>query len=480
MSYEKTLEEIVEERIEEARRMQATHLDLEKLGLTQLPRSLSTLTELHSLNLSGNQLASLPPSIGCFLQLQELDISHNRLTALPENLGQLGQLRDLDASNNQLSALPESLGQLAQLQILIVWGNQLTALPQSLRQLTQLQRLDVSNNRLQALPGSLGQLKRLEVLSVWGNQLTGLPESMRKLRSLKQLFLHNNDGLGIPPEVLGPAWYDFDRGAPATDPIKILEYYFRWSGGQQPLNEAKLILIGRGGVGKTSLVNQLVHNRFAKDEKKTEGIQITDWELRLHDNEDVRLHIWDFGGQEIMHATHQFFLTQRALYLLVLNGREGGEDADAEYWLKLIESFGTGSPVIVVLNKVNEHPFSLNRGGLRQKYPDIRDFIRTDCEDCTGIAQLREAIERETDRLEYLRVGFPASRFAIKNRLANMPENYLTFDRYRQICAEYGETDAQGQEYLAFFLHILGIALNYKDDPRLRYTYVLNPHWAAL
>ena len=52
------------------------------------------------------------------------------------------------------------------------------------------------------------------------------------------------------------------------------------------------------------------------------------------------LNIWDFGGQEIMHATHQFFLTQRSLYLLVINGREGGEDADAEYWLKLIESFG--------------------------------------------------------------------------------------------------------------------------------------------
>ena len=73
-------------------------------------------------------------------------------------------------------------------------------------------------------------------------------------------------------------------------------------------------------------------------------------------HEHVRLNIWDFGGQEIMHATHQFFLTQRSLYLLVLNGREGGEDADADYWLRLIDSFGAESPVIVVLNKIKAHP----------------------------------------------------------------------------------------------------------------------------
>ena len=73
--------------------------------------------------------------------------------------------------------------------------------------------------------------------------------------------------------------------------------------------------------------------RVQRREKKTEGINITQWPVSLHNGEDVRLHIWDFGGQEIMHSTHQFFLTQRSLYLLVLNGRQGHEDADADYWL---------------------------------------------------------------------------------------------------------------------------------------------------
>jgi internalin A len=107
--------------------------------------------------------------------------------------------------------------------------------------------------------------------------------------------------------------------------------------------------------------------------------------------------------------------------------------------LNLIKSFGEDSPVIVVLNKINEHPFDLNRPGLTQKFPNIRNFIETDCEDGTGIASLHQAIEQETDRLEHLRDAFPASWFSIKDRLASIKENYITFDRYRKICEEYGE-----------------------------------------
>jgi hypothetical protein len=45
-----------------------------------------------------------------------------------------------------------------------------------------------------------------------------------------------------------------------------------------------------------------------------------------------------------MHATHQFFLSKRSLYILVLDGRK---EEDAEYWLKHIESFGGDSPVLM-------------------------------------------------------------------------------------------------------------------------------------
>ncbi len=349
--------------------------------------------------------------------------------------------------------------------------------------------LDLGGLGLMTLPPEIGNLTGLTGLSLFDNQFTALPESLRGLKTLTELYLHGNDPLGIPPEVLGPTWREVVSGKSPAKPADILDYYFRIRAARRPLNEAKLILVGRGGVGKTSLVNRLLFNRFDKDEKKTEGIRISGWKLRLRGSEDVRLNLWDFGGQEIMHATHQFFLTQRSLYLLVLEGRQGAEDADAEYWLKLIESFGAESedevsPVIVVLNKSAENPFDLNRRALRQKYPFIRDFIATDCAEGAGMNELRTAIDRETDQLKHLRAAFPASWFTVKDALSKLTEgrvrkSFLTFDEYRALCAEHGEKDHGAQDSLATHLHNLGIALNYKDDPRLRDMHVLNPHWVT-
>ncbi len=41
----------------------------------------------------------------------------------------------------------------------------------------------------------------------------------------------------------------------------------------------------------------------------TERIERQEWKIGSGDDE-IRLNVWDFGGQEIMHATHQFFLTK--------------------------------------------------------------------------------------------------------------------------------------------------------------------------
>jgi internalin A len=140
-------------------------------------------------------------------------------------------------------------------------------------------------------------------------------------------------------------------------------------------------------------------------------------------------------------------------------------------WLKLIESFGGDSPIIVVLNKIKEHSFDINRSALQQKY-QVRNFVKTDCSDRTGIEELRKSIIREADRMEHLRDPFPTIWFKIKVRLGWMKDNYLSFDEYRNLCEQNGEPDKTAQESLADYLHNLGIALNYRDDPRLQDMHV--------
>ena len=440
-----TPEQIAEKRIEEAARSGATDLDLRSLKLWELPESIGRLT-----------------------QLRKLYLFENQLTALPESLDRLTQLEALYLGGNRLTALPESLGSLTELQELSLWSNQLTTLPESIDRLTQLQQLYLANN-----------------------QLTALPESIEKLTHLKGLLLHGNDALGIPPEILGPAWQQVrDEKATLANPAEILQYYFRTRAEPtRALNEAKILLVGQGGVGKTSLVKRLVDNTFDPDERKTEGINITQWPIPVRSggaDGNIRLNIWDFGGQEIMHATHQFFLTKRSLYLLVLDARKGENEGNMHYWLRIIQSYGADSPVLVVINQ-NEPPnqLDLNETRLGKDYaPNVRGFFKTSCSKGTGIAELRTAIEKQVQRLEHVHDRVPVSYFRVKEELEEQAreKDFLDIDEYQGLCRTHGVKEQSHQRTLIRFLHDLGNVLNF-DDPdnpyQLRDTKVLNPEWVT-
>jgi internalin A len=81
--------------------------------------------------------------------------------------------------------------------------------------------------------------------------------------------------------------------------------------------------------------------------------------------------------------------------------------------------------------------------------------------------------------MKSLETSFPERWFAIKDELSQMSAQFVTYEDYRKICAKHGEKDPDKQTSLAGFLHDLGIALNYKDDPRLRFAYVLKPEWVT-
>jgi internalin A len=456
--------------------------------LAALPPEIGSLTALQELNLHDNQLATLPSEIDSLTALQSLDLRCNQLATLPQEIGSLTALQTLRLSDNSLATLSPAIGSLTALQRLGLSRNLLTSVPANVGMLTALRRLDINDNQLVTLPPEIGSLTALQLLDLSANQLTTLSPEIRLLTALTQLFLHHNPGLGLPDEVLGPTYAAVAHGTekPAS-PVAILDYYFRVSTQPTtPLNEGKMILVGRGEVGKTSLVRRLRENKFDEWQAKTDGIRIEPWPISPGPDGPVLLHVWDFGGQEIMHATHRFFLTRRSLYLVVLNGREGGEDADAEYWLKTINALAPDSPVLVVLNKYRSHPASLNRTGLCAKYPNVCGFVQTDCAgpEPLGIDKLEQAIKQAVnEHLPDVRAKFPASWSRIKDALSQMrkvlKKDFITFDQYRDLCDRHNETDPIAQENLAGFLNDLGIALNYDDDPRLADKHVLNPQWVT-
>jgi internalin A len=246
----------------------------------------------------------------------------------------------------------------------------------------------------------------------------------------------------------------------------------------RPLNEAKLLLVGQGSVGKTSLIEQLIHGRFDPNQPQTDGLCVSTWGIQVN-SKDVRLNVWDFGGQEIYHATHQFFLTKRSLYLLVCNCRTSEEENRLDYWLKLIDSFGDKSPVIIVGNKKDEQPLDINRRALQEKYPNIRAIIETSCQTGEGIAELRSAILQQVGQLKEVYDLLPLSWFKVKEQLETLDKDFISYSRYACLCDQQGIEDEANQEQLIRLLHNLGLVLNFRDHPLLQNTNVLNPDWVT-
>ncbi|MDD2270702.1 MAG: COR domain-containing protein [Desulfuromonadaceae bacterium] len=452
-----------EHAIAECRKTKAKELNLTGFHLGRLPEGIRELKWLQDLNALGNDLTELPDWIGELTELRSFDLQSNNLQVIPSTIKRLKRLETLWISGGDLSDSYEIIGELTNLSSLMIGRIGLTIVPNWLRKLRNLKKLFLFENNLTELPNWLEELKDLELIWLSENCLKGLPASICNIKKLARLGIRNNPDLNIPTEIV--------KGENAR---KILDYYFR---NAQPLNEFKLILVGRGVVGKTSLVHRLVKGRFKKFDR-TPGINITKWPRKI-DGDEVHAHIWDFGGQEIMHGTHRFFMTERALYLVLISGREGTEDYDAEYWLSMVRSFAGDVPVIVLLNKCDDYRFELNRELLREKYGKDIVFVETDSATGNGIPELREQICAHAKKLPGLKASWPAEWRQIKDELPTQKKSWLTFDDFRMFCHNHGITSSKDQEDLAESLHDLGLMLSYRKEEALRSFGVLNPAWVT-
>ena len=451
-------------RIAECIETRATDLNLINLGLRHLPKEVSSLTWLTTLLLQDNLISEIPEFIDELTNLRTLHLVSNPVSSVPTTLARLTKLSGLYITRGKPSAAHPVIGNLTSLRALALAGIGLTEFPEWLLNLEKLTHLYLFNNGLKYLPDSISKLRHLTLLSVSGNDFQELPSSLLNLQHLKALYI--DPILGIPKEI-----------TERRDAEEILDYYFRIKGQRQPLNEFKLMLVGRGGVGKTTLVHRLTSGKY-KEFKRTPGINITKWPVEV-ESDQVQAHVWDFGGQEIMHGTHRFFMTERALYLILLSGREGTEDHDAEYWLSLVRSFAGDVPRIILLNKWDDYQFELNRQLLKEKYGNSLVFVETDSRSGTGMSELQNRICQLAKKLPGLKAAWPSEWRQIKEELPRKKKSWVTFDDFREFCTKQGIDQSKDQEALADSLHHLGLMLSYRKEEALRDFGVLNPQWVT-
>jgi internalin A len=473
-----------------------TSLDLSSNQLTMLPDAIGQLRNLTSLDLSSNQLTMLPDAIGHLRNLTSLDLSGNQLTTLPDAIGQLRNLTSLRLSGNKLTTLPDNIRRLINLTTLNLCDNKLTALPDNIRQLTNLTTLNLSGNKLTTLPIWIGQLLNLTSLYHWRNQLTTLPEEIGQLSKLKSLDLRDNRLTELPEEIgqlsklnslnlYGNSLSEIPPEIVNKGGLAVRDYYRqRLEADKDYIYEAKLLIIGEGGAGKTSLANKLIDSNYilkiegsATPEKSTEGIEVLRHDFEHSSGNPFRINLWDFGGQEIYKATHKFFLTKRSLYLLVADDRK--DNTNFNDWLEVVELLSDASPTLIVKNEKEERSCQINENQLRGRFPNLEKILPTNLATNRGLPEILVAVQHHISQLPHIGTPLPKTWVNVRKALETDPRNHISQNEFLTLCDTHGFKRYEDKLQLSGYLHDLGVCLHFQEDPVLKHVVILKPEWGT-
>lgn len=440
----------------------------------EIPAEIGKLTNVRHLHINkhntDNKSILLPPEIGNLKQLEVFDAYGCNMVALPEEFGELTNLKSVNLNHNNFTVFPKEILSLKRLEALAI-DFDFKALPDEICNLKKLKYLYLPKANISYLPDDIGNLQELEILCIWGTKINRLPASCQKLKKLKSLYLTKSIfEKFLPPEII------------SQSPLEVINYIVRYQNDTEKIeiNESKMIIVGQGGVGKTCLLNRLKNDKY-DETVSTEGIAIEPWEFEV-EGKKYKLNTWDFGGQEIYHATHQFFLTNRSLYIFVWDARQEEEYGRIDYWLHTIESFAYNSPIIIVVNKCDSRNSvkQLDLKSIKGKFPQIIDSFRVSCKMNIEIGHLRNVIEEETTKLPLMGMVWLSSWLDVRMELESLAQdtNIITYKKYQEICSKYDILSGEALS-LSKYLHDLGIIINFQNDLFLRNIVILKPDWGT-
>mmetsp|Transcript_19622 Transcript_19622/g.48160 ORF Transcript_19622/g.48160 Transcript_19622/m.48160 type:complete len:214 (+) Transcript_19622:319-960(+) len=115
----------------------------------------------------------------------------------------------------------------------------------------------------------------------------------------------------------------------------------------------KVVLLGEGRVGKTSLVIRYVNNVFSEKQQSTVQASFLTKRLTMGEN-TVNLAIWDTAGQERFHALGPIYYRDADGALLVYDTTDTDSFAKVKTWVKeLRKMVGEGIVLCIAGNKID-------------------------------------------------------------------------------------------------------------------------------
>jgi len=253
------------------------------------------------------------------------------------------------------------------------------------------------------------------------------------------------------------------------------------------LDEARIIILGEKGAGKTSLARKLpdINAKMPKEYESTEGVEMHLWEFPNKDGSgNVNAHIWDFAGHSITHSAHRCFMSSRCLYIYVYNGRIE-RDNNCEYWLEQIRMYGGDSPILFLVNERDLNKAVINEKTLKEDYPSIVGYhhvnIEKDTPELEKFSQtVMDVIRNNPD---WNRQIVSKEAYKIKNEMKERfkkksdPSPFISLDEFKRIAKDLNIPDGHIEGILQD-LHTLGICFRYNHDGMEEFNMLIyNPVW---
>lgn len=236
--------------------------------------------------------------------------------------------------------------------------------------------------------------------------------------------------------------------------------------------------MGEGGAGKTTFANKIKNPKYElKEEDTTRGVDVIKWSFSIEKNREFTVNIWDFGGQEIYHATHQFFLTRRSLYALVADTRK--EDTDFYYWLNAAELLSENSPLLIVNNEKQDRKKEIPIRLLQSQFSNIKDVLETNLATNAGLDKVRAEVEHQLKSLPHIGTPLPKTWVRVRTALEGEKRNYISLEEFLELCQQNGFSNPKDSLQLSGYLNDIGVFLHFQDDPILKRTVILKPRWGT-
>ncbi len=114
----------------------------------------------------------------------------------------------------------------------------------------------------------------------------------------------------------------------------------------------KIVAAGDGGVGKTTLLQRYVDNKFSEETRITVGIEFFTKYLNFEENQ-VIIQLWDFGGQERFRFMLDRYLKGAKGAILMFDLIRPLSLNSIPEWINLLKSQNPNIPFIFVGTKLD-------------------------------------------------------------------------------------------------------------------------------